>query len=256
MIFNLESYWKNIRDKLIVHALWTIIVLSVVSIGTYFISRKFRFTNLEIGLAILLVIVVIAIGSYVIYRRNNKRLPLYDPLVCDFHMLKEERVHKWNDDNSYVHKRRYKLKALKNGLTYYPDKFHWTGTEFTLSGGNSDYSIEAESESKNIYNVYRFNFTTPLKKDDIIEVEAKWIAKGPAKPFFSTTIEEPTDLLILSVVLYPGCGITQVNCHTEGYKGAKTAIDSQKAYLNSDGEFSWPIKNPKLLYHYEINWKL
>ena len=175
---------------------------------------------------------------------------------CNFHMLREERVHKWIDKDNYIHKRRYKLKALKEGLTSYTDKFQWTGTEYKLSGGNHQYTVKPQDDSKDVFDVYDFKFTTPLKKGSEIEVEAMWTAKGPAKPFFSTTIEEPTDLLVMSLMLFPGCGVTQINCVTESYKGARIPIVSNTETLNSDGEFSWQIKNPKLLHHYNINWKI
>jgi hypothetical protein len=86
-------------------------------------------------------------------------------------------------------------------------------------------------------------------------VEAIWMAKGPAKPFFSTIIEEPTNLIVMYVMLYPDSGVRQINCITESYKGARVPIVSSNEIPNSDGEFNWQVKNPKLLHHYNINWK-
>lgn len=251
-----SDYMKSIRDKLVVQTIWTIGAAIIGIVITYFVSSKFNFTTLDIVLAATLVVVLIGIASYIIYRRSNKRLPHFDTMDCNFKMLKEERVHKWIDKDNYIHKRRYKLKALKGGLTNYTDKFQWTGTEYKLSGGNHEYTVKLQDDSKNVFDVYDFKFTTPLKKGDEIEVEAMWTAKGPAKPFFSTTIEEPTDLLVMTLMLYPGCGVTKINCDTESYKGARVPIVSKKETLNSDGEFIWQVKNPKLLYHYEINWKV
>lgn len=252
----LASYMKSIRDKIVVQLIWTAGAAIIGVIITFVISSKFNFTKLDIALIAALVVILISIISYVIYRRSNKRLPHFDALVCDFHMLKEERVHKWIDKDNYVHKRRYKLKALKDGMTNYTDKFYWTGTEYTLSGGNHAYTVKKQDESKDLYDVYDFKFTTPLKKGEVIDLEAMWTAKGPAKPFFSTTVEEPTDLLIMQVMLYPGCGVKLINCDIESYKGARVPIKSRTETLNSDGEFIWPIKDPKLLYHYQINWKV
>ena len=107
----------------------------------------------------------------------------------------------------------------------------------------------------NVFEVYNFKFNRPLKKGEVIDVEATWNAKGNAKCFFSTTIEEPTDLLIMNVMLYPESGVKEIKCEIQGYKAAKVPIEYKKASLNSDGEYIWSIPNPKLLHHYEINWK-
>lgn len=252
--FSSSVYYKSIRDKIIVQLIWTVIVAVITFVVGYLISIKFSFSTLELILLLLLLMFVIGIVSYIIYRRTNRRLPIFNPLECDFRMLKEEKVHKWIDKDNYVHIRRYKLKALKNGLSSYTDKFQWSGKEYSMSGGNTNYKIEKHAKSKNVFELYEFKFTTPLKKGEEIEVEVKWKAIGPAKPFFSTTIEEPTDLLIMSIMLYPDCGITTVNCDTESYKGSKLPLVSEKRDLNSEGEYLWQIENPRLLYHYEINW--
>lgn len=250
------NYLKQLFDKIVVQLMWTVIVAIVTAFVTYMISKKFQFTGLEIGLMVTLSVLIIGLISYLIYRRNNRKLPIFDPLDCNFQMIREERVHKWLNQTDFVHKRRYTLKALRTGLTNYKDKFMWTGGEYTLIGGNADFSIESGSATKNIFDQYMFKFNTPLNKGDIIEVEATWKAKGPAKPFFSTTIEEPTDLLIMSIMLFPESNIKEVNCEIDSHKGAKIPNEVKKEKLNSDGEFVWQIKNPKLLHHYEINWKI
>ena len=91
-------------------------------------------------------------------------------------------------------------------------------------------------------------------KNDIIEVEAEWVCEGEGKPFFSTTIEEETDLLVMSVTLFKDSNIGSINCDIESYKGARIPLKTNVEKLNSDGEYIWQVPNPKLLHHYEINW--
>jgi hypothetical protein len=251
-----KEYVKQVFDKIVVQLIWTIILAIVTAIVAYFISKKFQFTNLELGLMIIILVFIVSLSSYIIYRRRNKKLPDFNPIDCNFQMLREERVHRWLNKTEYIHKRRYTLKALRTGLTSYKDKFQWTGIEYTLSGGTKDYTVERVETSKNVFDQYIFKFKTPLNKGDVIEVEATWKAKGPAKPFFSTTIEEPTDLLVMSVMLFMESNIKEVNCEIESYKGARVPNEIKKEKLNSDGEFIWQIKNPKLLHHYEINWNI
>jgi len=248
--------FKSIFDNLVAQLIWTGIAAFLTGAITFTISRKFEFSLLEIVLMISLSVIIIFAISYVIYRGKNKKLPIYNPVDCDFIMLREERVHKWLNQTDYIHKRRYTLKALRNGLTEYIDKFQWTGNEYVLIGGGSEYTLEEDKNTKNVFNLYHFKFNHSLKKGDIIEVEATWKAKGPAKPFFSTTIEEPTEILVMSVMLYPESEIKEVYCEMESYKGAKCPSENHRVKLNSDGEYVWQVNNPKLLHHYEINWKL
>jgi len=250
-----KKYLSQILDKVVVQLIWTIIVAIITGGITYVISKKLLFTPLEITLFVVIIVLLIGIGSYLIYRRINRRIPVFNTVDCNFQLLREERVHKWISETEYIHKRRYMLKALTTGVTCYTDKFQWTGGNYKLSGGNDDYKVELIEGTKNIFDLYNFVFTKPLMKGEIIELEATWKAEGNAKPFFSTTIEEPTDLLILSVMLYPESKVKEVNCEIGSYKGAQFPNKIEKQKLNSDGEYTWTVKNPKILHHYEINWK-
>jgi len=253
---NIKDYVQSIFEKILAQILWTALFAGITSALTYFITLELNFSTREIFIIIFVLVLLISFISYYIYRRTNKRIPHLPVIHPDFHLIREERVHKWIDANNYIHIRRFTLKALKDGLDRYTDKFQWTGSSYELIGGNSNYSVELSGDFKNVYNIYNFKFVTPLKKNDIIEVEAMWKAVGPAKPFFSTTIEEPTDLLVLKVLLYPESGVSQINCEIESYKGARIPNNNKQEKLNSEGEFTWQIKKPKILHHYEINWKV
>lgn len=253
LTYRLDSL-SNIFHNLLAQVVWTISATALTGTATYFITKHYKFTTLEIILFSVIIALVVGATSFYVYRRYNKHIPVFEPLDFDFHVIREERIHKWLSEDLYLHKRRYTLKALRNGLTTYTDKFGWTGKSFEISGGTADYKINRNGKTKNMLDVYHFEFSKPLQRGEIIEVEASWKLVGPAKPFFSTTIEEPTDLLIMSVMLYSESGVSRVICDTEGYKGAKVPYESLVQKLNSDGEYTWQINNPRLLHHYEINW--
>ena len=247
----LKQIFDNVIAKVISAGIVTIITSSI----SFFVSKKFGFTTREIWLLVLASVFFIIIVSYLVYRKMNRKLPKLPPIDSDFHVIREERVHKWINENDYIHKRRYTLQALKKGLTKYVDKFQWTGTEYSLSAGDGDYSV-VEDQKKNVFNVYHFEFK-PLKKGDTIEVEAIWKAKGPADPFFSTTIEKPTDILVMRVELFPESGIKTVNCEEDSNIGTMCPpINNHIEKLNSDGEYVWTVNKPDILHHYEINWNV
>jgi hypothetical protein len=171
-----------------------------------------------------------------------------------FKILKEEIIHEWVDEINYIHTRKYKLRALQADAGEWRDKFHWTGSKYTLTGSGPNYYIEIIPHDINVYNQYCFRFKKPLAKGEEIEVTAVWNAKGPAKPFFASTIEEPTELLIMDVRLYKASGIKEINCVTSSYKGNRNPEERECKALDQ-GEFRWEIKSPKLLSCYEINWE-
>src|SRR5438876_609252 len=109
-----RNYAKSLIDKILVQGLWTGCVAIAGAIATYFVSRKFNFSNLEIILFIIIVVMLVVTISYIIYRRTNRRLPVFDVMDCNFHMIREERIHRWLDEENYTHKRRYTLRAMKN----------------------------------------------------------------------------------------------------------------------------------------------
>lgn len=251
---NINSYVKAIIDKLVVQILWTAAGGAIAVSAAYFVGRNYKFSILEIILCITLTVFCILLLSYIIYRRNTNKIAIYPVMEHDFIMIKEERIHRLISENSGSHKRRYKLKPTKNGLTEYVDKFQWTGGKYLLLGGGEDYTIEQNGKTKNVFDLYYFKFKKPLKKDGIIELEAEWQLEGSGKPFFSTLIEEPTEELVMKIIINSNLSIKYVNCEVEPCKGAKTAFKSDKVKLNSDGEYEWKVTRPKLLFHYEINW--
>lgn len=246
---------RQICDNVLARIISSAIIALITGLVTYCVSIKFEFTKLEVWLMVIVSVLFIFIVTYFFYRITNRNLPVYGPIDCDFRILREERIHRWVNENEYIHKRRYTLQAKRNGLTEYVDKFRWTGSGYTLSGGNDDYTVSEDSQLRNVFTVYRFKFSKPLKKRQIIRVEAQWLASGPAEHFFSTTIEEPTDYLVMKVALYPGSKVKKVNCEVCPNIGAKLPKDIFSADLDSDGEFSWEVPKPKFLHHYEINWK-
>lgn len=251
------NYLKPIINNVIGQIIGTGIFALATAGVALLVSRKYMFTNLEICLLILLVVIIVIVVSCFLFRRMNRRRPDYDTVDCNFHMIREVRVHKWVGENDYVHIRRYKIRSLKNGLTEYVDKFQWTGTDYTLKKGKGDYSIVVDPTPRNVFTVYRFLFKTPLDKGETIELEARWDAKGPAAPFFSTDIQEPTDELIMKVEIFPESGIKQVCCRVDRNIGAiDHPIETEIKNLDSEGKAEWTKTNPKILHHYEINWEI
>lgn len=72
--------------------------------------------------------------------------------------------------------------------------------------------------------------------------------------FFSTPIEEKTDLLIMNISFPTDWSIESVNCCKSGIQAAKNAFHTVEKMQN--GKYTWSIEKPNLLHHYEIKWDL
>ena len=96
-----------------------------------------------------------------------------------------------------------------------------------------------------------------MKKGDTVETELVWdLADNNNKmvPFISATIEEPTDLLIMNVSFPETMQIDSVFCEVSSSLGANKPFEVKKCELDRNKKATWRVRNPKLLFHYEMRW--
>ena len=228
-------------------------------IGGYLLHRTSNFTTLEIGLMVALSALVIAIFAIMLYRASNNARPSFTIIETDSNLITKEVVHRWITYDSLIHSRKFTVKSNRNGLREFSDKFAWTGDDYEMRQGEGEYRLELSDKRRNIFNQYLFKFGKMLNKNETIRIEANWTLTNrsrKAAPFVSTTIEEPTELLVIELELNPEFGVKKVNLETSGYKGAKIPFGEEIVELDSNGRFEWRIERPKLLHHYEINWEM
>ena len=174
----------------------------------------------------------------------------------EFEILEKEIVHEYTSLDKLIHRRRFRILALKDDLDCYYDKFFWSGDDFTMRTDIPGHQV-ALSGKISLYDMYEYRFGKKLQKNEEIDLEVVWELNNSSQkaiPFFSTTIEEPTKVLIMILKIPPSSGIKKVVCYTSGTVGAKKPFESEELSRDSNGDYSWKIQNPKLLYSYEINW--
>lgn len=114
-----------------------------------------------------------------------------------------------------------------------------------------------ETVRKNVWQCYEIRLERTLTKGDEIDTEVIFHMEDrdrKAVPFFSGTIEEPTDYLKLDLRLPPDLGITKVIIEVSTGIGASKPTRSEVLNLNNHGEVSFEVKRPILFYHYEMKW--
>jgi hypothetical protein len=243
---------KWISAGLIGLALWLLSQLGSEALST-FVSRfepyKWHFTALFFCLSAFITILL--------YRRYSKFRPYYPRIDCDFEILELEVIYDHLDKNRMVYTKRKKLRALRNGLDRYFDRYRWTGTgNINIKSSIKSQKVVVE-ERRSVWQFYAIRFNKKLGRGEEIQTEVVWELKdleNVAVPFLSMTIEEPTSKMILKVKLPSNLHVEEIVKQIAPFMGAKTPFYSITEKIEHN-EYTWTIPNPKLLYHYEMEWE-
>lgn len=207
--------------------------------------------------ALLLVGSVFTLILVAVWKRLTRRVPSFPSVDCDFHLLKKEIFIDFISPGKIIYLKKFKLRALRDNLTHYEDKYHWTGSKPPLSvESTSAKHTVIQTVRRSMWQLYEVKFDHPHKKNDTVDVEVVWTIEDEASthtPFISTTIEEPTDELVLRVRFDDALGVKDVLCEHRHCMSSNSSIESSSHAL-SNREYSWSIKQPRLLHHYEIRW--
>lgn len=257
--------FKNFIKEALGFTIWELIkvILSFIFTVTssFFVSGLLTsFVNVLIPFKWHLAIIFVTGSAWIfiiLYQRFSKFHPIFPHLDFDFHILEKEISYEYKDKTHMLYKKRVLVKALKNGLDTYHDKYHWTG-----NGNVKIFSAIKEQQfretiRKNIWQFYEIRFQKTLSKNESIETEVFWELEDTANnagPFISADIEEPTDLLRLNLSIPHDLGVKEITCETSSGIGAKKPFKSKLRPLDRNGRVTWKEEKPKLLYHYEIKW--
>lgn len=209
---------------------------------------------------ITIIIVFAAVGALIfvtIYEKINRNRPHFESLDPDFLIKEKVITYEYITKNKMLYKKRVLLKALKNNLTAYNDKYFWTGTGKIRIKSAIKEHVYKRTIIKNQWQHYQICFFRTLKKNDKIETELIWELEdmgNTARPFVSSTIEEPTDLLVLKVQLPTDFQVKEATCEISSGAGTRKPFISFSKEFNRDNTIEWKIKAPKLLHHYEMRW--
>lgn len=258
------SKLREFGEKLLCYTIWEIFkyvlgllfTTSAIALVVAKLTKSVSFANNRAGIVCLAIL-----GSLwlyvVLYRHISRHLPMFPRIDSDFRVIRKELSYKYLDRTHMVYSKKVKLKALRNGLDEYHDRYAWSGSgKVELRSMVSSQRL-VTGDKKNVWQLYVLKFPWTLKKGETIETEVNWDledTRNAAVPFASATVEEPTDCLVLSVSLPAALGVAEVTCEVSSGIGAKKPFSSELRKLDRHGEMIWEIRKPKLLYHYEIKW--
>jgi hypothetical protein len=190
-------------------------------------------------------------------KKYSQYRPSFPRLNVDFHIVKKEIYYELKDGGQIEYKKRVLLRALRDGLESYHDRYHWTGSgSIVMQSAIPDQEV-AETFRRTVWQYYEIRFPIILAKDETIETEIIWHLNDSSQtsvPFVSAVIEEPTTLLSLTVKLPTNVGVHEVICEIASGIGARKPFKSHRQTLDREGKAAWPIEGPKLLYSYAMKW--
>lgn len=251
-----QFVWKLLRsatEKL----LWFIVSLLVAQMTLDRLAKLYHWLQpYRWQLAILSAISIAIVGQR-LWNLWDKHRPRFPRVDCDFEIIDKRIVFHYESREKVRYVRHYKLRALKDNLLGFPDTYRWTGSgKCIIRSGRSDQEIVSEP-SRNEWNGFVVKFYSPPKRGTEISCEVIWElddVAGTAVPFISATINEPTRRLVLEVHLASGLDVTKVSCQHRSRSCARKAYDVSELALE-EGRGNWIVDNPRLLHHYEMNWK-
>lgn len=127
----------------------------------------------------------------------------------DVVILRKEIVYEYLPDGKTLYQRKYlQIKALRNGVTQFKDRYRWTGggqcTVRSLTPGFKITNLPREVE--HIWEYFDVIFPYPLDIDDVLDFAIEWKMIDEEKiaaTFLSTMIDRETKYLLLQVNLPP-----------------------------------------------------
>lgn len=255
--FAKKALYDIIKNSLLVVIAFCVATLST-KISSNFMSNLGQYKwELIITLASILAFIFLITS-----RRFDKYRPNYPKLDFDYELAEKEITYEYRDKTHMLYKKRLVVKALKKGLNVYKDKYQWTGKgKINIKSTIQEQQV-FETERKNVWQLYEIRLPKNLNINETMPTEVVWELEDQeekAVPFFSATIEEPTEKLRFNLCLPNHFNVKEVICETSSSIGSQKPLESiTKPLVVYDGKscVTWEITCPKLLYHYEVKWNI
>jgi hypothetical protein len=260
-----EDFSKKAVYDVLKYALIGITTLAVgyVSAFTDFFATAAKNFNRDwflIGLVAGILLVSVVTGSFRLFKFKWSKAPLKPdfPLIdANFEILDLKILYDHKEINNMVYTKRKRIRALKDNLDRYIDRYNWTGKGTVAPKSLRKSEKYFETERRSTWQYYEMKFEKPLKKGEELDVGVIWELddlENKSVPFISATLEEPTQSLSLKVKFPNDSVVDHVIKETSPFIGAKMPFSSIREEI-SENEYEWIIPNPKLLFHYELRWE-
>ena len=202
-------------------------------------------------------ITFLALLAAFLVRRLSRFSPKFSRLSIDYELELFEISIEFTGPNQAIYKKRKLLRALRDGLNSFEDKYWYTGNSKVEWECESDGLIFNVGPRVGVWNRYRIDFHKTLKKGEVIEVVVSTKLKNVRQmvPFVSGTIEEPTKCLSIAIDAPPNLvKVKLIQAEVMSHIGAMRPYSSEEKHLDLNNVCKWIINRPSLLHHYQLRW--
>ncbi len=256
----ISKFYVLARNVATTIALLTALGLGSVITGALVAHRQLIF----FGLGVILSVIVFAIVIYTLlfeHRSSSfrKDTAYPDPIEhSDVRVITKDVVYEYFDDTHLRQKKRFILSAVRDHVTFFPDRYKWTGVgSCSLSSQTPGFRVanERKHEFWDYFDVY---FPTPLRIGECVDFVVQWDLvdeQRQAVPFLSTMVDFETSHLRLTVVLPEALKPNKVLAHEfKNYIDTLPIATVELEWNPIQHSATYEIKNPILYHKYMISW--
>ena len=181
------------------------------------------------------------------------------PPSAEVELLLKEIVYEYFSDGQTMRlRKRFKLRALRDGVDSFPDRYKWTGQGKCIVKSITPAFRVVNERKIEFWDYFDVVFPHPIRKGEIVEFTIQWDLfdeKRTAVPFLSTMIDLPTEHLILRVKLPRKLKPKYAMAYEFKDYIDTLPIYTQELHWNPTTEsLEYEVRSPKLYHKYMIRW--
>lgn len=181
--------------------------------------------------------------------------------IYNYTVLEKKITYRRDSDDVLHYSRMMKIRCCSNRVDHAYDKYIWTGIQpagIKIVPVRGIANIEDKSRI-GIWHYFVIELSNHMGRGDEQEISYKWPDIPQCKkslPFFSTSTDEPTQKLILSLELGDEYANQEIICEEFRAIEADYPINSMSAQLDDRGTYAWEIPRHKVkrFRYYRIRW--
>jgi hypothetical protein len=185
----------------------------------------------------------------------------YPPPLADeeAEILLKEIVYEYTPDGQTLWQRkRLKMSSLRNGLSHYTDRYHWTGNGKCIVRSLTSGFIVINTRKEEIWDYFEVKFPHALRKGEEVDFTIEWELHDIEKiaiPFLSTMIERETKYLLLRVILPRDLAPKRAYSYEFANYLDTLPVATEEIYWSAATcALSYEVSQPKRNHKYLIRW--
>lgn len=261
---NLQKIKELILNNLF--SILTIIIPLIGSIVATIIGKIYGIiTWYDFVLILVLLLLLILFGVKIAWNAisyKSYRYPWSKIRTAYNYIILEKKITYKRDNNDNLHyTRTMKIKSCSNRVNYAFDKYIWTGIQPTQVDIEPVVGVANIKEKSRIgiWHYFVLELNNHMGKGEEKVLSYKWPdipLCSKSSPFFSTSTDEPTQKVILSLELGEDYANQEIICEEFRAIESDYPIYIKKETLDDRGSYTWEIPKYKVkrFRHYRIRW--